>query len=90
MTKHKINSHKQYFEEFLHGKNFDVRYNDRGYQVEDIVLIQEIIPAPTGKPPYVHTGRLIWARVVCVSSFQQAPGFVVLGLKEMELINGEA
>lgn len=58
-------------------KSFEVRLNDRDYQVGDILHLQEFVP------PETFTGRQIDAEAIYIlddDRFCKA-GFVVIGLK---------
>lgn len=55
-------------------KTFEIRKNDRGFQVGDSLIIQEW----TGKE---YTGWYMVADVTYLTDFEQKPGYVVLGIR---------
>lgn len=65
-------------------KPFEIRKNDRDFRPFDLVMLKEWDPNPisVGGPEKGYTGRRILARISCVSSFEQKPGFVVFGLEK--------
>ena len=60
-------------------KNFEVRFNDRGFNVFDILHLQEFIP------PSTYTGRVVDKEIVYILDDPQycKEGYVVLGLKNL-------
>jgi len=76
---HKLKIDTEYFEAVLNEKkNFEIRFNDRNFQIEDIVILQEI----TENREY--TGREITATISYITDFEQKEGFVVFGFKKLK------
>lgn len=81
MTKqHNIKCLTQFFERIRSGqKTFEIRKNDRDYQVGDSLNIMEYNPEV---PDFPHTAMAtIKADIVYVSSFMQKEDYVVLGIE---------
>lgn len=77
--KHKLKIDTEYFEAVLNEKkNFEIRFNDRNFQIEDIVILQEI----TENREY--TGREITAIISYITDFEQKEGFVVFSFKKLK------
>jgi ASC-1-like (ASCH) protein len=77
--RHEIKVESQYFEATLLGdKLFEVRYNDRGYQKGDTVLLREIERCAITER---YTGRTIEAKITYVTGYKQTEDYVVFGLK---------
>jgi len=55
-------------------KPFEIRYNDRNYQVGDVLVLQEY-----DKDAY--TGFSISVQVSYITDFQQKDGYVVMGIR---------
>jgi hypothetical protein len=76
---HKLKIDTEYFEAVLNEKkNFEIRFNDRNFQIEDIVILQEI----TENREY--TGREITATISYITDFEQKEGFVVFSFKRLK------
>ncbi|MGX7198214.1 DUF3850 domain-containing protein [Enterococcus olivae] len=76
---HKLKIDTEYFEAVLNEKkNFEIRFNDRNFQIEDIVILQEI----TENREY--TGREITATISYITDFEQKEGFVVFSFKKLK------
>ena len=59
MKIHSIKCWPDYFEPLVSGiKNFELRYDDRGYRAGDILFIEEFLPAKK-----LHTGRNLTKKV---------------------------
>ena len=73
---HHIKIESQYFESILSGeKRFEIRLNDRKYEVHDVLVMREI---DTMREP---TGRTLTASITYMSNYEQKPGYVVFGFK---------
>ncbi|MEK5175116.1 ASCH/PUA domain-containing protein [Heyndrickxia sp. FSL W8-0496] len=76
---HKLKILPQYFEPVAKRlKNFEIRKNDRDYEVGDLLLLQECFMDPEG-PTY--TGRVLERRIIYISDYEQKENYVVLGIK---------
>lgn len=85
-TKHKLKCAPEYFARLQSGqKTFEIRKNDRDYQVGDILVISEYDPSK-GWPDH-GSYETLRAEIVYMTSFEQKEGYVVLGIV---LLNGEA
>ncbi len=72
---HNLKIEPQYFEPVLNGdKPFEIRYNDRGYQKTDGLLLEE-------HNGTTYTGRKVLAIITYVSTYSQKDNWVVLGIK---------
>ena len=83
MTVHELKTDIEFFRANQSGdKMFEIRYNDRGYQKGDIVIL---MPYSQGKPvePY-HGLRFV---ITYVIGYQQKEGWVVFGIKPEESQN---
>lgn len=80
-TVHELKIYPQYFEEVLNGnKTFEVRKNDRGFQVGDIVILKEF-------DNIRYSGREVKAEITYIlndSFYGVATGFVVLAIKVID------
>lgn len=79
-TEHEIKCHPKYFSRLASGdKSFEIRKNDRDYQVGDILIIKEFDPEQ-GWPDHGGYGT-ITAEITYITDFAQAAGYVVMALK---------
>lgn len=83
------------FQDVLDGnKTFEIRFNDRGYQVGDLVILKET--EFTGKQmkfgqPLVYTGREIQERISYVlSGYGLHEGWVILGIQDIKATKAQA
>lgn len=75
--KHNLKTWPEYFEDVLHGvKKFEIRRDDRGFRVGDILELVEYLPEPDE-----FTGRHLHAEVIYRTDFEQKAGYVVLGIR---------
>lgn len=73
----------KYFEAQEKGnKNFEIRKNDRGYQVGDLLFLHEY-------ENNQYTGRLLVRKVTYITAYKQKEGYVVLGTKPVVSKNEE-
>lgn len=89
---HTVKCWPTYFDAIRRGdKTFDVRRDDRGYQKGDVLELQRTQEPPyqyvverdyLGKPRHVLHRRITY--VLTGGQFGIEPGYVVLGLAEME------
>ena len=72
---HELKIDEPYFEQIISGaKNFEIRYNDRGYQKGDKVRLSET------RSPGITTGRDVTKKISYVTNFQQKEHWVVFGI----------
>lgn len=84
MATHNLKTWPPFFEAVLEGrKTFELRRDDRGFEVGDVLQLQEWNPEAAAL-----TGRVVDRQVAYlvrnVPEFGLQPGFVVLGLAEVE------
>jgi hypothetical protein len=83
MAVHALKTWPQFYEAVVSGeKTFEVRRNDRGYQVGDILILQEYRP-----DAFVFTGRETDVRVTYLLQDERwlRPGFCVMGIVPAEV-----
>jgi len=89
MVQHELKTWPPFFADLLSGvKTFEVRYNDRNFQVGDLLVLQEMRPPPPDESSYIpfYTGREIRGRITYVlpgNQFGIQDGYVVLGIRVM-------
>ena len=84
--KHNLKIFDSYFDAILQGlKTFEIRKNDRGYMEGDELLLHEIINVE----PTTYTGRVIYCKVPYITTAYQRKGYIVMSIKDAELINGD-
>lgn len=85
-TEHELKCNPEYFARIGSGqKTFEIRKNDRDFQVGDILVLKEYDPK-RGWPDH-GSYEVIRAKVVYMTSYEQKDGYIVLGielLKEVE------
>lgn len=85
--RHELKTWGSYFDDVRKGdKNFEVRKNDRDYQVEDILSLVKFDPA-SGDYSYDDAGNKVRidrqvTYVLHGGQFGIKPGYVVLGLRD--------
>lgn len=87
MTKtHDIKIEKQHADAKLAGdKNFEVRFNDRDYQVGDYLRYKVVLVYPDGSVFNVmHPLNKQVREVTYITDYEQKDGFVVFGDKEVK------
>ena len=86
MNCHKLKIHPPYFNEVRKGrKTFEIRENDRDFQPNDLVVLQEYEPPVEGLyREGVFTGREMVFQIGYVTAFMQRPDFVVFSLLPWE------
>ncbi len=79
-TTHELKIWPEYFDAIWFGqKTFEVRKNDRGFKVEDLLVLLEWLPSKAE-----YTGRRMTVRVHYIlqgGQFGIEPGYVVMGVK---------
>lgn len=73
---HELKTLPNFFEGLFTGsKTFEIRKNDRNFQVGDFLWLREYDPAKS-----IYTGRSIRKRITYMTNFAQQAGVVVMGL----------
>lgn len=73
-TVHELKIEAEYFEAVELGwKTFEIRKNDRGFEVGDILILQEY---ENGQ----YTGEKIEKEVTYMTTYNQEPGYVVMAI----------
>lgn len=89
MEHHELKCRPEYFSRIVSGqKTFEVRKNDRNYQVGDYVSLIEYSPV-SDKAPTIHRwdsmassqSRTYEAEIVYIETYAQQDGYVVLGIR---------
>ena len=80
MTKvHQLKTWPEFFRHIQSGnKTFEIRVNDRDFQVGDILHLQEWDPEIR-----TYTGKMVSRRITYMTNWFQPNGYVVMALKEM-------
>lgn len=79
MKVHELKTHPQYYNAVVSGKKtFEIRENDRDYQVGDLLVLREWNPESEG-----YTGASELRFVSYVTTYGQPEGQVVLALQEV-------
>lgn len=66
----------EFFEAVCTGKkSFEIRKNDRNFQVGDKLLLQEFIPETQE-----YTGRVVERRITYITDFEQKENYVVMAI----------
>ena len=73
---HELKIAPQYFAPVCEGeKTFEIRKNDRGYGVGDLLHLKEFNEGQ-------YTGESVLVEVTYLTTFNQEPGYVVLAIKQ--------
>lgn len=84
MKHHKLKLISRYFKDVVDGnKKSEVRFNDRGYQVGDVVTLQE---GDLDNGEFVYTGRTISAKISFIDNYALSDGFLNLSLSDVGLL----
>ena len=76
MATHELKIETDYFQAVKDGrKTFEIRYNDRGFQAGDEVILREIDRLTNG-----YSGRELWAIIGYVIGYKQQENYVVFSL----------
>jgi hypothetical protein len=79
-TVHHLKCRCLFYEDILSGKKtFEIRRNDRNYQVGDILMLKEWDDTCDMEDGH-FTGREVQRLVVYMTGFEQKPGYVVMGI----------
>lgn len=85
MKIHDLKSKPEFFLAVLDGqKVFEVRQNDRDFQVGDRVFLREWTTEIFGPQREAYTGRWIEVRITYVTTFEQKEGYVVFGFTRIK------
>lgn len=75
---HKIKVWPEFYQATLYNlKLFEIRQNDRDYQVDDILILREYDPKTRRL-----TGEQIIRTITYVTDYAQQPGYVVMGIRK--------
>ena len=81
-TEHEIKIDTKFYARVADGqKTFEIRKNDRDYQVGDVLCMREY--DPKGEY-YIDHSHMLIANIVYMSTFQQKEGYVVLGIEVVQ------
>lgn len=74
--KHKLKIQPEYFKEVYAGKkSFEIRKNDRNFQVGDMLMLQEYLPESNS-----YTGRVVERKVTYITDYAQVDDYVVMAM----------
>jgi len=86
MKHHDLKLFTKYFQHVIDGnKKSELRYDDRGYQIGDVITLHEGCPA-INKEGFEYTGRNISARISYIDDFGCQHGYVNLSLSDVGLL----
>lgn len=81
MAVHELKILPEFIQPQIEGKkNFEIRKNDRNYQVGDTLVLKEYDPKTNN-----FTGINMLAEVTYITDYMQKDGYVVLGTKRFKL-----
>ncbi len=79
---HKLKILPEYYNAVSEGiKTFEIRKNDRDFQLGDIVMLQEYDESG-------FRGRNILVEIVYITDYEQKDNYVVLGIRTIFQVNG--
>ena len=79
MAHHNLKTWPPYFQNILDGlKTFEIRRNDRDFQVGDQLELHEFEPGHDGG----ITGRSVLVEVTYMTDWNQRDGYVVMGIRQ--------
>lgn len=82
MKAHILKTDPQYFKAVERGeKRFEIRKNDRGFEVGDTLILTEHCRNPVYSEKNYHTGAVVCATVTYKTDFEQKEDMVVLGIE---------
>lgn len=82
MKIHELKIDSEFFDLIISGiKKFEIRYNDRHFKINDIIILNEI--NLNGEP----SGRKLKARISYMTDYEQKEKYVVLGIEDIKIIS---
>lgn len=79
-TEHELKIRPEFYLRVATGqKSFEIRKNDRDYQVGDVLILREWREGDG----YIDYSSPLRRQVVYASSYMQQPGYIVLGIEEI-------
>lgn len=73
---HDLKIKTEYFKEVKAGKKtFEIRKNDRGFKVNDLVTLHEVDESG------LFTGETLSFKITYITDFEQKPGYVVFSIE---------
>lgn len=83
MKVHALKCESRYFLAVQSGeKTFEIRKNDRGFEVGDHLVLTETIPSDID-PGWRYSGRSLMKTVLYITDFAQQDGYVVIALGDL-------
>lgn len=77
MNSHELKLSTEFFPAVAQGiKTFEIRKNDRGYELGDILILSEW--ELTG---HFYTGRKLIAEITYITNYAQQDNYIVMGIK---------
>ena len=74
---HNLKIKEEYYTAVLEGKKrFEIRKNDRGFQIGDIVSLNEVVGDQCE-----YTGRSLTVRIIYITDYEQKKDNVVFGFE---------
>lgn len=88
MKVHILKTVEPYYTDFAEGrKDFEIRENDRSYEVDDYLILARYI-ADEGGEIFLN-GQYEVTRIKYITAYEQKEGFVVLGTDKSEVFYPE-
>ncbi len=84
MRIHELKTETKYFEEHLNGnKNFEVRFNDRSFKKDDILVLSEYNDG-------IYTGRQLYVQVTYILDNPNycKDGYVIMSTIHLKILDG--
>jgi hypothetical protein len=79
--KHELKTLPEFFSAIVSGdKNFEIRRNDRLFNVGDVLRLREFEPTAGNNGDY--TGKAVEVRVSYITEWNQKPGYIVMAIKQ--------
>lgn len=79
---HELKVNTEYYHRLANGtKTFEIRKNDRDYQVGDTLLLREYLPKEQTICDY---SQVLHRKIVYMTSYAQQDNYVVLGLEDID------